>query len=154
MCAATPMLTSPSPSAFAPTVCARHDGQEQSQPARFAIWFFVFSEKSSLFLAKGGLLKGIRHRSGSERLYHFVAAHRTSRMLWQFSLIVWLETDQVACAFITPQQPLRLASSNRPSSALDLIADLQGREAAACVLIFDDDALAYEQLEPSIVFDF
>jgi hypothetical protein len=50
MWAAVPMLISPWPSTVAPTVSVRHVGYEQSQPARFAICSFVFSEKSSLLL--------------------------------------------------------------------------------------------------------
>ena len=49
MCAAVPRLISPVPSELEPTVSRRHDGSEQSQPARFAIWSLVFSEKSSRF---------------------------------------------------------------------------------------------------------
>src|SRR5258706_5532338 len=49
MWAAVPTLISPSPSELEPIVGWRHDGSEQSQPARFAIWFLVFSVNSSRF---------------------------------------------------------------------------------------------------------
>src|SRR5437870_1904156 len=49
MCAAVPRLISPLPSELEPIVGLRHNGSEQSQPARFAICSLVFSEKSSRF---------------------------------------------------------------------------------------------------------
>jgi hypothetical protein len=54
MCAAVPMLISPWPSDVAPTVGLRQVGNEHSQPARFAIWSFVLSEKSCLFFVATG----------------------------------------------------------------------------------------------------
>lgn len=54
MCEAVPILISPSPSELEPIVSWRHDGLEQRQPARFAIWSFVLGEKlSRLFFAIG-----------------------------------------------------------------------------------------------------
>ena len=50
MCAAVPRLISPVPSELAPIVNRRHDGSEQCQPARFAIWSLVFSVNSSRFV--------------------------------------------------------------------------------------------------------
>src|SRR6266571_5244811 len=49
MCAAVPRLISSVPSELAPIVNRRHDGSEQCQPARLAIWSFVLTANSSRF---------------------------------------------------------------------------------------------------------